>query len=411
MTEQPHILVANIFFSPYSYGGATIVAEEVAKKLQSDQKLRVSAVSLIKQPDLMHYQTMKIDGDGIENYVINVPESRTYAEHYDNPNITQAFAEILDHLNPDLLHAHCLQEMGTGIFDVAKLKNIPIILSVHDYWWICERQFMIKPSREFCAQHPIKIENCRNCVSDFSRARLRFEKLTNDVSKADLVTYPSAYAKELCEASGMTSVKSTVWQNGVRLPTPEFFSLQAERRSRDRRTVFGFVGGPSQIKGWPLLKETFSALPRSNFKGLLVDGSLDGSWWRDKDISTMQGDWSIVPRFSQDEMDGFYSEIDVLLFLSQWKETFGLSIRECLARGIKVVQTDSGGTVEWDGANPSTMLAIGDGHEKLALKINEILDSSTRYTEPSGVTSFADQAAVLSNHISDVLAKNKIRSS
>lgn len=403
MTRQPHILVANVFFSPYSFGGATVVAEEVGRKLVSDHNMRVSAVSLVKRPELMGYQTMKVERGGIENYLINVPASRSYAEQYDNPGVTEVFAEILDHLKPDLLHAHCIQEMGTGVLSVAHIRRLPVILSVHDFWWICERQFMIKPSREYCAQNPVEIENCKKCVSDFGRAKLRFEKLRQDVSKPDLVTYPSRFAKNLCEASGMKSKRSVVWQNGVRLPSRDFFSEQAARRDRDRRTVFGFLGGPSQIKGWPLLQETFSRLPRSNFKGLLVDGSLDGSWWHGRNISDLQGDWSVIPRFSQDQMDKFYSEIDVLLFLSQWKETFGLSIRECLSRGIKVLQTDSGGTTEWEGADCTTMLAIGDGPEKLIPKINQILDSQTRFVEPIDVTSFTDQATTLSGYINSLV--------
>ena len=38
MTEQPHILVANIFFSPYSYGGATIVAETIIGLIELDER-------------------------------------------------------------------------------------------------------------------------------------------------------------------------------------------------------------------------------------------------------------------------------------------------------------------------------------------------------------------------------------
>ena len=74
-------------------------------------------------------------------------------------------------------------------------------------------------------------------------------------------------------------------------------------------------------------------------------------------------------------MDGFYAQIDVLLFPSQWKETFGLTVREAAARGIHVLQTDSGGTAEWDGADRAAMLRIGDGPETLQAAVTQVLET------------------------------------
>ena len=45
-----------------------------------------------------------------------------------------------------------------------------------------------------------------------------------------------------------------------RLPGPGFFEAQARRRAKSPRTVFGFVGGPSQIKGWPVMRAAFERL-------------------------------------------------------------------------------------------------------------------------------------------------------
>jgi len=82
----------------------------------------------------------------------------------------------------------------------------------------------------------------------------------------------------------------------------------------------------------------------------------------------------------------------VLLFLSQWKETFGLAIREALARGIRVIQTDSGGTTEWDGADRTEMLQIGDGPKKLHTALDREFARADQHPDPRPVTSYADQA-------------------
>ena len=394
MSFPQHILIVNVFFAPYTYGGATVVAEQVARELVQTHGRRVSAISVMTRSDLAPYTMMKVEKNGLQNYVINLPHSRSYAEIYSNPRVTELISGLLDTLQPDLVHAHCLQELGVGILPLVKRRGLPVVLSVHDFWWLCEHQFMIRPNQRYCGQYPVKIDDCRGCAANLPRARLRHEVLLAEASAADVITFPSQFAHDLSAASGMTATRMAVWENGARLPGPGFFEAQAKRRAGDGQLVFGHIGGPSQIKGWPVLKSTFESLDRDDFAGFLIEATHDGSWWRGQNISKMKGDWAIHPRFDQDTMDAFYAKIDVLLFLSQWKETFGLAIREALARGIRVIQTDSGGTAEWDGANRSDMLQIGDGPDKLKPLLIRELDRPHRGTAPRSVASYADQAQV-----------------
>ncbi|MEO1238894.1 MAG: glycosyltransferase, partial [Pseudomonadota bacterium] len=208
----------------------------------------------------------------------------------------------------------------------------------------------------------------------------------------DVVTYPSAFAQKLCEAC-LAPGKGVIWDNGVRLPGADYAKKRAARQAADQRLVFGYVGGPSRIKGWPIIHDAFSGLGREDVKGIVVDGSLDGSWWRDRSLEGLSGTWSVWPRYDQADMDAFYAEIDVLLFLSQWKETFGLSIREAVARGIHVVQTDSGGTVEHPAANPNLFLKLGEGADIVRARIIDILDNGPSVQRPFRVVSQSDQAA------------------
>ena len=387
-----HILLANVFFAPHSYGGATVVAEQVAWELVRNTGARVTAVSIMVDTSLVPYKVIKSETRGIVNYLINVPPARSYAEIYDNPQVAEIVAGLMDSLSPDLLHAHCIQDMGAGILGAAKARGIPVVLSVHDFWWLCDRQFMIKPDQTYCGQDPVRIEACRSCVDNYSAAITRRGYLADQGHKADLVTYPSRFALDLSEKSGFAPGKGVVWQNGVRLPGPGFFEAQKARRAKNKTVTFGFLGGPSQIKGWPLMRRAFTQLKRKDFKLLLVDGSLDGTWWRGVDLDALKGHYEIVPRFSQDEMDRFYARVDVLLFLSQWKETFGLAIREAVARGIHVIQTDSGGTVEHDHFDPDALIPIGAGVDALLPPLETAFKLDFASLDPGKVDSFEDQA-------------------
>lgn len=400
-----HIAILNVFFAPHTYGGATVVAEEVGRRLVADAGCRVSAISAMSRPDVAPYAVIRTESDGMASWLINLPPGRGYIDAYRNPRVAERIGRILRQIEPDIAHLHCLQEIGADCMTEIEAAGIPMILSVHDFWWLCERQFMLRPDGSYCGQSPVDIDRCRGCVDDIGRTRARASYLSAVARQADLVTYPSRFARELAEASGLAPGQGVVWENGVRLPGPGFFEAQARRRAADGRLSFGFVGGPSQLKGWPIMRDAFAGLAEGTaLRGLLVDGSRDGSWWRGVDLGGLKGDWTVVPRYEQRAMDDFFAEIDVLLFLSQWKETFGLTIREAIARGIRVIQTDSGGTMEHPLADPATALAIGDDAEVLRERILAELARPAAHPDPVPVTSHADQAASFLSLAEDVLA-------
>ncbi|MGI3163936.1 glycosyltransferase [Pseudooceanicola sp. 200-1SW] len=390
--RAPHLLVGNIFFAPHTYGGATIVAEEVARHLARDHGWQVSAVSAVSRADLPPYALRKVQAGPVPNYLINLPPGRGYAAQYTNPQVTEVVSRLLDSLAPDLLHLHCLQEMGSGLIHAGREAGVPVVVSVHDFWWLCERQFMVRPDGRYCGQAPVRIEGCRGCVLDHDRARSRARHLARALAEADLVTYPSAFARDLSRASGLTGAPDAIWQNGVTLPGPGFAAAQARRRARDPRLTFAFCGGPSQLKGWPLIRDALAGLGREDFRLMLVDGALEGSWWDGVALDALPGACQVVPRYDQAGMDAFWAEVDVLLFPSQWKETFGLTLREALARGVRVIQTDSGGTVEHAGPDRGRMLPLGAGPEALRREIRHALDRADRHGAPVPVTGFAEQA-------------------
>lgn len=401
---KPHILVVNVFYAPFSYGGATIVAEQVAQSLLQSGACSVTAVSTCSRSDLQAYSVACTEKDGIVNYLINLPPDRKFTEIYNNPQVTEILAQLIDAIAPNVIHMHCLQDIGAGGLSVAREANIPVVLSIHDFWWVCERQFMIRPDSRYCNQNPIDIDTCQHCVANRGATKLRSDYLRRQADLADLITYPSEFARGLCESSGFAPGGGVVWENGVRPPSPAFFAKQKARRARSSAIVFGFLGGPSQIKGWPLVRQAFSDIGRDDFAGILVDGSTDGSWWQSADLTTLRGTWQIQPRFEQSAVDDFYAQIDVLLFMSQWKETFGLAIREAVARGITVIQTDSGGTTEHSGVDREHLLPIGAPATALTKRLNDVLDAPP-FTRLLPVRTYDEQASEFLSMVAPLLAK------
>ncbi|WP_171060696.1 glycosyltransferase [Poseidonocella sp. HB161398] len=388
-----HVLVVNVHFDPDNYGGATIVAKEVSRHLCA-AGLRVSAVATMQAEELPPYAVIRSHRDGIDTYRINMPPGPQPMLRYWDDQMTARVAQIARQVGADVAHLHCLQGLGAGLIPGLRAEGLPVMLSVHDFWWLCQRQFMVQPDGRYCGQDPVRLRQCVGCVSSRSQLGERNEKLFSAIRQADLVTFPSSFAHGLSLRSGLPARRSVIWENGINRPGPGFFDNQAVRRAQSPELTFGFVGGPSAVKGWPLVKAAFQRLDRADFRGIVVDGSLDGSWWRQSMFQGMRGQWNIHPRFEQAAgIDQFYASIDVLLFLSQWRETFGLVVREAISRGVRVIQTDGGGATEHRAK--SRRLPIGASPEELTAILGQELQNRDAHPEPVPCRSFADQAEEL----------------
>jgi len=109
-------------------------------------------------------------------------------------------------------------------------------------------------------------------------------------------------------------------------------------------------------------------------------------------------------------MDEFFSGIDVLLFPTQSKETFGLAVREALVRDVWVISTHAGGTVEdiVDGVN-GTLIPLSANEKYLRAALAEILEHPERYrqhrnTFKHSITLCSDQALDLLGVYDEVLS-------
>lgn len=393
MKRPDHIVVVNVHFDPDTYGGATIVAGQVARRLHQ-KGVKVTAIAALMARDLPPYAVVRSHRDGIDCFRINLPPGPSHLQAHTDEKATRRFMQLIRQLKPDLVHLHCLQGLGAGMLPELHQAGVPTILSVHDFWWFCERQFMVRPDGTYCGQDPVDPANCAGCVTSVASTRQRRDLLFEAAGQADLVTFPSSFAHGLSVRSGMPLTRGAIWVNGVNEPGPGFFDAQRTRRAQSSRLTFGFVGGPSAVKGWPLVKAAFKRLDQADFDGVVVDGSLDGSWWRPAMLQGMQGQWQIYPRYDQTAgIDEFFASIDVLLFVSQWREAFGLVVREAISRGVRVIQTSGGGAAEHRGR--ARLIPIGAGPDELSTIIGEELKRPKEHPDPIPCRNFEDQTEEL----------------
>jgi glycosyltransferase involved in cell wall biosynthesis len=255
--------------------------------------------------------------------------------------VEKLFEEVLKAIRPDVVQLHSIQALGVSLGSICKAQGIPHAITLHDAWWLCERQFMVTGENKYCFQTQIDPKVCAQCVPDKKYNEYRTALVKSALVEADGIISPSAYFKELHIQNGIPGERIFVNKNGIKFPSP------ARQRGRNDHVRFGYVGGSSPVKGYELVRDAFSQLPAANVELIMVDNTLNQGYSSvDTNGMTSRNPVSIIPAYSQDSIDEFFAQIDVLLFPSQWKESFGLTVREALARDVWVISSDAGGAIE-----------------------------------------------------------------
>lgn len=403
----PRVLVGNIFFSPTSFGGATVVAENMALNLKQNHGWDVMVCTSLQDPQITSYGLRRYSTRGIDAIGIRIPDIHPFSmQSWDNPEFTEVFGEVLDVVRPDIVHMHSIQNMGADCLNEVARRGIPLAVTVHDYWFVCERQFMINHAGRFCNQAVIDKNVCRYCVTDIKQTERRTAFIQEALGRADVILYPSKFHRDFHVDNGFPADKSLVNRNGIRSPGPRY------RRSRNpdperHRLRFGFVGGPGPIKGASLLARAFSRLKRKDYQLVVVDAAnnVGQSWRYDPVWSEIPGDVVFIPAYDQDTIDKVFADIDVLLFPSQWKESFGLTVREAMVRGIWVVVTEGGGLAEDCVEGKTATIIPLDGQVRPLMDAIESLLKSPPQIDMSSVriATVEDQASELDGILRNVV--------
>ncbi|MCG8416990.1 MAG: glycosyltransferase [Proteobacteria bacterium] len=91
-------------------------------------------------PDFHLQREHDPDDPRITLHVVNNPR---FKDRYRAAGIDRRFAEVLERVQPDLVHIGHLNHLSTSLLRQAALRELPIVYTLHDYWLMCPRgQFM-----------------------------------------------------------------------------------------------------------------------------------------------------------------------------------------------------------------------------------------------------------------------------
>jgi glycosyltransferase involved in cell wall biosynthesis len=407
MASKKRVLVVNIYYAPRSFGGATIVAEQVSSRLQESDEYEMFVFTSLPEGIAESYALRRYEHRGASVFGVVLPRINAAGNDFEDPRVGEQFEQVLAAVKPDLVHFHSIQGLGVEMVAFCTEHSIPYIVSLHDSWWLCGRHFMLNRERVFCGQHTVDHRICASCVDNAALNERRRNVLYQILHGAHLLLSPSRYTAELYIANGFSKPGVVVHSNGIQRPR------LSKKFRKAGPPVFAFVGGQSNEKGANLVQKVFAKPEFQDIPLLIVDNAMALLPKGKPEVGKQtQGVRESVSAYTQQSIDGFFDRVDVLLHPSQVKESFGLVVREALARNVWVITTDAGAASEpvIDGKN-GLIVPFDDAGELLEEAVRKTLahfysiPAETEVDLPavSAVRTFNDQAAELSQIYSSIL--------
>jgi O-antigen biosynthesis protein len=389
--QKKRILLVNCLFAPTSFGGATLVVEQLAKELGANAEVGVFTLNQFEQID--DYGVVRYDAFRAQVFSVRFPIEKYDSTNWQDPKMEKIFEDVLEAFRPDTVHFHAVQGIGGGVVNAAKKSGSQVILTLHDAWWLCERQFMLTPRGTWCGQRSIDIRTCLDtCSLNSASAYKRYFYLRSAANMADVILAPSKWHADLMSASLGRPV--LINKNGTVKPK----TLMQQHSARP--LTFAFIGGGESIhKGYGVVKKIFESLTRSDYRLVLVDlhKKLGLSKIKAKDWKIL-GELKIAAPFTHENIDEFFADIDVLLCPTLVPESFGMAAREATVRGIWVIAMDAGGLAEdLTEGKTGVVTPMGDV-EAFTKAVHQAFDLKRPLSvaaTASNIRSFSEQAAEL----------------
>ncbi len=424
-------------FPPTFVGGVELYVRRLGQWLAS-RRYEVDVVAVERFSPGARCVDAQVSREGdLEIVRLTVPEHRDPAvalrAAYRGVELEAWWQARLEAVRPDLIHLHSGYLQGGAVMAAAALYRVPLVVTLHDYWFVCPRITLLRPAGDRCTG-PESPSKCAWCLATVQRRfRLpdawsggwlsrvvprylsaggpmprslsalrdaladRRRSLIDQLNGADAVLGPSRFVLSKHAAFGMSLTRTQLHEQGTR--------SRQRRPPPDRAPgalVVGFLGQIAPHKGVHLLLEALKLLG-SRAISIRVFGDLGREPGYVRVLQELAvGDPRIAFEglVAPEQLDEVFGRLDVLAVPSVWDENSPFVIHEAQAAGVPVVASRLGGMTELiaDGRN-GLLVEPGDARD-LARALARLSDEaglleSLRACQPPAVRTVSEAFAAL----------------
>ncbi len=315
-------------------------------------------------------------------------------ESYVKEGPEATFRQVLDRVEPDLVHFQHLIHLSAKLVEIARGRGLATVVTCHDYWGLCPRVQMIRPDGSICPSNMgsgcflcikerglthverahkmdgalgagkvlsvlagtikelrVSPELAQRRASEYADLRDREGLVPAAYAAADLRISPSRFLREMYLAQGGFDPHTFLFSdNGMRTDHVEALEKTADPSGKVR---FGFVGTLVWYKGGETLVKAMRLLQERGL-GDRVHLDVHGGFDPESDdhhrhLSDLAEGAPVTfhGRFDNGRLSEVYADLDALVVPSLWYENSPITIHEAFLTGTPVLASDRGGMAEF----------------------------------------------------------------
>jgi glycosyltransferase involved in cell wall biosynthesis len=378
------LLVVHRFLPRYYTGTEVLTRDTGLELLARGHEVHVLTTDPEAGDKSLDVRYEDYDYRGLKVRALGLPKRSSRLEHirdeYHNDLVADHVRRYARWVRPDVVHVFHLTLLSGAVLDVFRELGVPVVYTPTDFWAICLRGSLTKPSGELSEGPDDISSNCLECrraekwfppyevpsradKGAFYRkmAERALEKRKNEHHNMPLVRAVLARTEALRERfNGVDAIlapteimRRKLTENGLdpslMTLSPYGMDLSGFRDAKTPRSDvlrLGYIGTISPKKGLDVLLSAFGRLPEDGRVTLRVCGDFKGFPEYARRVYAQAGEdprINFAGSFPNEKMTAELGKIDVLVVPSTWYENAPLVIYSALAAGIPVVAANLGG--------------------------------------------------------------------
>lgn len=363
-------------------GGGTILPKNMAKSLvRKGFDVTVFYAGLNHPTSMQPYFVEESEEDGVK--LVGIYNREFGLENISNPELDiynkptfDAFTNLLDKLNPDIIHFQNFVGLSFELVQIAKSRNIYSIYIPYNYHLIDPKLYMINnnfhkwDSVDFFA-HSEVLQKYPELKDKYIK---RKEAAINLLNSVDHVQAVSSRVKDILVEFGGNS-ENIIVVNQVPNSTEKINDTNNSKTNNPIK--FGFIGGIMPHKGVHNLVAASSALPPNSCEILLYGFITPGY----KDL--LDGIQTNVPirfmgKYKADDLSEIAKTFDIAVLPSIWEDCGPHVISECLALNLPVIAPNIGGFSDYIKSDYNGYIYQYNDVEQLAKILFDLLSNHNK---------------------------------
>lgn len=356
------ILLVSHKYPPYSLGGVEVYTHNLARALQASHE--VAVFYRHDSSDALPFAEHDEEIEGVWTRRVSCnPTGLTasvageFLGTFLNRQIEDSFDRFVAQVKPDLIHVQHVMALSARLLPLARQTGVPLVLTLHDYWFICGNSQLIWPDAQTC-QGKAWGMNCVRCAAAarFPSPLVRWlrpalaplflyrDRVVRQAAlQADRFLSPSRFLIDQYMAAGFPADRFLYLENGL----PTELIRRIPWRPSDGPLRVTFLGSLAWQKGVHILAQAFSGLPPDAARLRI---------WGDPEVFPAYADQvrrllthpdaQLMGRIANERVGEVLADSDVMVVPSLWYENSPVVIQEARAAGVPVVAAGHGALAE-----------------------------------------------------------------